>query len=176
MPPLPSTAKPEAQFQVIEPHGETHDEHGVDPVLQGLRVIELVTIGAEAIVGTTLETIVEFDIIARGGTLIVDLNTNWTADAGGSSANPEIDVLLYIDGSFNSMNSVGIDTSGEVSTLMVNSGVMRWIYFPTAINPIQPLFGTHTLKLMFRASAATVTASYAGGHIIVYEFNPVRRD
>lgn len=177
MPPKPTTALPTSGVTIVEPHAESHESGGSDPVLGALTVLATTTISSSwSTTSTSLSTITgsSTTFTSRGGTLLIlaTLNLEITRTAGGESVRGN--VLLDIDGTNYQSATIGAFLDANTAGLTIRSpGSSLWHVTDVGSGP-------HTLILegAIDGSEDAGTLKVADGNyavIVVFELNPLRR-
>ena len=179
MPPLPTTAVNTPAYPIQEPHGETHETDGIDPILGPIRYLGAVSLTSTFSTTSTsfVDNGLELDVKSRGGQLFILASgprkaTDSTASTGIGAG---IRTRAMVDGSALDTYVERFDTIADGATTLDETGVWHsgtfiWLYDTDA--------GDHTVKIQIRndnGSSAEFPAGEGDAILIVFELLPIRR-
>lgn len=177
---LPTTAKAEAQFQVVEPHGEIHEESGTDPVLPNTRIIALKELPNDSTNSVSFVDFYETDVITRGGILVIQVSGDFTASARLDSVASEtisIGVRVVVNGTAlgTQFNSITQAPAGTALLSINNSGTLSFLYAPLNISGQPSVTGKVTITIQYVSNNTSSYVSIGHAFLTVFEYFPVRR-
>ena len=171
--PVPTTYTSHVPDAFVQPHAETHELEGTDPVLGQLRLLGSATLATQiSVAGTTYtDSGLTVTVVTRGGELEIEISgartvvdTATTAALFSRAVIDSTNLTAYIE----SCTSVGADNT---ATSLQVASTLRWYTTPTQ--------GTHTIKVQFHGGSATGTGYYAPAdapvRLNIIERIPIRR-
>lgn len=178
MPPRPSTAVPKQSTQ-LQPHSDSHDINGDDPVLNQIIYHGGVELGSPvALTGSSADIAgLSMTVRTRGGALMVLFTGERNATFSGTATSATITVGVETSLIVGLLNIAAYNDTVEIKTANAETqtlsgewpGTLTWIY--------TPLQGEYTVKI----KASFISDSTAGNidtgcNLQVFELLPLRRD
>lgn len=175
--PAPSTAKYiPAATPITEPHGESHDAEGNDPILPTIRYVDLAVLTGYTAV-TSVATYVpitdlDIDFKSRGGQIFVIVSghirlISSVADIARAVMSIEVDGVV---GTYISNFELQAENNSSLGQLAID--------LPATTTWLVPMdAGSHNINLQafVRDSASNTLEFYAGTSIVLLELFPKRR-